>query len=120
MAAGAAVAVTYVGLVDPTQSGHYPSCPFLFLTGYYCPGCGSLRAVHALTHGDVDAALGHNVLTVAAVVGLFGIWAAWVWRRWHGEPRRRIAPPWSLHLLLIVLVLFAVARNLPVGSALAP
>ena len=44
-AAGLALAATaYVGLVDPNESGHYPTCPFLALTGRFCPGCGSLRA----------------------------------------------------------------------------
>ena len=80
-AAGAALAATtYVGLVDPNQSGHYPTCPFLFITGYYCPGCGSLRAVHALTHGDVGAAVGLNVLTVVGIVLAATIWGRWALR----------------------------------------
>ncbi|GMA37439.1 DUF2752 domain-containing protein [Demequina litorisediminis] len=40
--AGALAAVTYVGNVDPHEGGHYPTCPSLLLTGFYCPGCGSL------------------------------------------------------------------------------
>ena len=59
LACFAAVAA-YVSMVDPDESGHYPTCPFLYLTGYYCPGCGSLRMVHALTHGQVGQGFGRN------------------------------------------------------------
>ena len=119
--AGAALAAsTYVGLVDPNQSGHYPTCPFLAITGYFCPGCGSLRAVHALTHGDVGAAVGLNVLTVVGVVVVAGFWGFWVVRSWRGQPRTRVAPAWSLYLAVGVVVVFWVVRNLTVGEALAP
>jgi len=120
-AAGAALAATtYVGLVDPNQSGHYPTCPFLFITGYYCPGCGSLRAVHALTHGDVRAAVGLNVLTVVGIVLAATIWGRWVLRSWRGQPRTRVAPAWTLYVALGVVVVFWIVRNLTVGEALAP
>ena len=120
-AAGAALAATtYVGLVDPNQSGHYPTCPFLFITGYYCPGCGSLRAVHALTHGDVGAAVGLNVLAVVGIVLAATIWGRWGLRSWRGQPRTRVAPAWTLYVALGVVVVFWIVRNLTVGEALAP
>jgi Protein of unknown function (DUF2752) len=119
--AGAALAATtYVGLVDPNQSGHYPTCPFLFITGYYCPGCGSLRAVHALAHGDVGAAVGFNVLTVVSLVVLTGFWGLWVVRSWQGQPRTRVAPAWTLYLVTGAVVVFWIVRNLTLGEALAP
>ena len=119
-AAAALAATTYVGLVDPNQSGHYPTCPFLFITGYYCPGCGSLRAVHALTHGDVGAAVGLNVLTVVGIVAATVVWGRWMLRSWRGLPRTRVAPAWSIYLVLGVVVVFWIVRNLTVGEALAP
>jgi hypothetical protein len=119
--AGATLAATtYVGLVDPNQSGHYPTCPFLFITGFYCPGCGSLRAVHALTHGDVGAAVGLNVLTVVGIVVVAVLWGLWTLRSWRGQPRTRVAPAWTLYLALGVVVVFWIVRNLTMGEALAP
>jgi hypothetical protein len=119
--AGAALAATtYVGLIDPNQSGHYPTCPFLFITGYYCPGCGSLRAVHALTHGDVGAAVGLNVLTVVGIVAATVVWGRWMLRAWRGQPRTRVAPAWTIYLVLGVVVVFWIVRNLTMGEALAP
>lgn len=118
--AAAAAAVAYVGAVDPNESGHYPTCPFLFLTGLYCPGCGSLRAVHALAHGDVATAVDRNVLAVVAGVLVVGIWLGALARAWRGTPRRTVAPPGLLWAGAVVVVLFAVVRNLPFGAALAP
>lgn len=119
-AAAALAGTTYVGLVDPNRAGHYPTCPFLLLTGRYCPGCGSLRAVHALVHGDVGAAVGLNVLTVAGVVLLVAMWGRWTLRRWRGRPRTTVAPAWTVYAGLAVVLAFWVLRNLPVGAALAP
>jgi Protein of unknown function (DUF2752) len=120
VAALAAGAVGVVAVVDPNQPGHYPTCPFLWLTGLQCPGCGSLRAVHALAHGDIPVAVGLNVLTVLAAIALVVIWLRWVRRSWTGRPRTAIAPPAVLWSLAVAVVVFAVVRNMPFGAFLAP
>ncbi len=124
MVAGATVAATtYVGAVDPNEGGHYPACPFLALTGLYCPVCGTLRAVHALAHGDVTAAVGLNVLAVAGLAALVALWVVWVARAAGGARHVGQAPTlprWVGPVLLVAAVVFGVLRNLPAGSALAP
>lgn len=117
--AGAA-AVAVVALVDPNEAGHYPTCPFLAVTGHFCPGCGSLRAVHAMAHGDVGLALSLNVLTVAAVVTLGVVWLRWVVRLWAGRQRTWSAPAPVLWALVIGVTLFTLVRNTGAGSVLAP
>jgi Protein of unknown function (DUF2752) len=53
---------------DPNQAGSpLPPCPFYWLTGWYCPGCGATRAMHALVHGDIAKALAMNPLLVLAL-----------------------------------------------------
>jgi len=47
---------------DPATSGIFPPCPIRYLTGLYCPGCGSLRAMHALLHGELARAWAMNPL----------------------------------------------------------
>ena len=121
LVAVAAVAVAgYVAVVDPNQAGHYPTCPFLALTGHYCPGCGSLRAIHALAHGDLARAVGLNLLMVAMVPLLVTIWGRWLVTEMTGRPRPRPAPAWRIWALLGVICVFWLVRNLPVGAALAP
>ncbi|MBF8188724.1 DUF2752 domain-containing protein [Nonomuraea sp. K274] len=120
--AGAAVAAfAFVGAVDPNQPGHYPTCPFLWLTGLYCPGCGTLRTMHALAHLDPVAALGLNPLALAMIPFLLFWWGRWVVRAWQGRPRRTtLAHPAWLWAFIAVVMVYWVVRNLPFGAFLAP
>ena len=118
--AAAAAAVAVVAVVDPNQPGRYPTCPFFALTGHWCPGCGTLRALHALTQGDLAAAAGLNLLVVAGLPVLALIWSRWLWRSWTGAPRARPAPPALIGALVVGVLLFGLVRNLPFGAVLAP
>ncbi len=125
--APAAVGLAGVGVLallrlrDPHGSGSYGFCPSLVLTGLPCPGCGGLRAVNDLTHGDLAAAVSSNLIAVLLVAGLGVAWLAWVLRRWRGRPgpMLTLGPSWG-YVALGVLVVFGVVRNLPFGAALAP
>jgi hypothetical protein len=108
-----------VAVLDPNRPGHYPVCPFLALTGWYCPGCGGLRAVHALLHADPAQALARNPLVVLLLPVLAVAWARWLRRAWRGV-RTGQWPGWMLWAGLAVLVGFGVARNLPGAGWLAP
>ncbi|GIH74101.1 DUF2752 domain-containing protein [Planobispora longispora] len=122
LAAGAGVA--FVAAVDPNEPGHYPSCPFLALTGFYCPGCGGLRAVHALAHGDPVTAVGLNPLLVLGLplaLLLWGRWAARSWRSRKGEPvAGTLVRPVYAWAFLGLMIAFWIARNLPFGEFMAP
>ncbi|MFD7454988.1 DUF2752 domain-containing protein [Kitasatospora sp. NPDC059827] len=123
LAALAAVAVPagYVAAVDPNAPGHYPDCPFLAATGWWCPGCGGLRCVHALAHGDLTGALHDNAVAVLLFAVLALLWLRWAWAALTGGPPVRVsvgARRWALIGLLVLV--FAVVRNLPVGAGLAP
>lgn len=52
------------------ESLRIPRCPFLQLTGWQCPGCGSLRGIHALLHGDLGRVLQLNVMLIPALLYL--------------------------------------------------
>jgi hypothetical protein len=61
MVAGATLAATtYVGAVDPNEGGHYPACPFLALTGLYCPACGRSGSQRAPGGQVAQDAEGHR------------------------------------------------------------
>lgn len=52
---------------NPSTSGFYPPCPTKYLLGIKCPGCGSLRASHALLHGRVAEAWHLNPMLLLAI-----------------------------------------------------
>src|SRR5271155_2956468 len=64
MLAAVAAAIVMLHSFDPATSGLFPPCPLLYLTGWYCPGCGSLRAMHQLLRGNLHAAWALNPLTI--------------------------------------------------------
>jgi hypothetical protein len=120
-AAGALAVALHVR--DPHESGSWGLCPWLALTGHYCPGCGSLRAVHDLTDADLLAAAGSNLMFVAMVPVLVWWWLRWTGRSWSGTPRPvAVAQRSGLWIALgaVAMVAFGVLRNLPAGSWLAP
>lgn len=92
----------------------------LALTGLYCTGCGTLRAVHALMHLDPATAWTMNPLALLLAPVALASWAAWTRRAATGAPRQWLAPPWAVVATGVVLVLFTVARNLPTFAWLAP
>jgi hypothetical protein len=126
VAAGVLAATTVLYVRDPHVSGSYGFCPWNLLTGGYCPGCGALRAVHDLAHGDLLAAASSNLLLVVAVPVALLLWAVWLRAAWRRRPspllrtwagRRRRATLWSL---AVVVLAFTVLRNLELGAWLAP
>ena len=107
---------------DPHQHGSWGLCPFNALTGLYCPGCGGLRAVNDLTHGQVGAAFSSNVVVTALIPVATGLLALWAVDRWRGRTRE---VPWQrlrplVAVLVTVLVAFTIARNTGAGAWLAP
>jgi hypothetical protein len=110
-------------VVDPNHPGHYPVCPFLRITGWWCPGCGGLRCVHALTRGDLATAGHDNALALVACTAAVLFWARWTHRSARGlrTAVRLPGPGWAWTLGTAAAVLgFTVLRNLPAGAFLAP
>lgn len=97
--------------VDPNKPGNLlPKCPFNYLTGLNCPGCGVTRMVHALLHGDIAAAWHFNAAMLAIGVPFFLWWfARWTWQIWKGE--RRPVPRQVPVVLMTLAVIWGVARN---------
>ena len=108
----------------PLAVGWYPRCPLLVLTGLYCPGCGALRAGHALLHGHLGEALGYNPLMVLALPILLYVLAghatdALAGRRLLPRPALPGRASWAIVALIVA---YGAVRNIPLFpfSVLAP
>ncbi|MGH9602871.1 MAG: DUF2752 domain-containing protein [Terriglobales bacterium] len=108
--AGAAVLYRW----NPATAGFFPWCPFFTLTGWYCPGCGSLRALHQFMHGHLGAAFDLNPLLVLALPFVAYQTMAILLQhpRWRPLSTDLIPATW-VRAVGVVLVVFGVLRNLP-------
>ena len=111
LVAAASGMVLLLGWFEPSVWGRGASCSFRKATGWFCPGCGSTRALHHLLNGDIVSAFQANPLLIAGLP-LLGVATGW----WYsGAGRKRVLPvrPWVLAVgVLAVLVLFGFLRNL--------
>lgn len=102
-----------VAVLVPEIRRLVPPCGFRSLTGLYCAGCGTGRAMAALVQGDLLAALRANAFAVIVVVPVFiglvynaleafGV-RLWSWPRVH---------PALIWAFGIAVLAFWIARNL--------
>jgi len=111
----ALTALVMLDLFDPATSGIFPPCPLRYLTGWYCPGCGSLRAIHQLLQGNLRAAWALNPLTVLLLPFLtYGFVSRALFEiRGRYLPTIFLPAVW-IRALCAVIILFGIARNIPV------
>ena len=113
--AGIAVAAVVAAVLfrfNPAQHGFYPICLFHRFTGWNCPGCGSLRAVHQLLHGNVIEALRLNALLVLSVP--LGGWLAWrLWRQRRRNENGPVIRPLWIWIYGAAWLVFGIVRELP-------
>ncbi len=100
--------LTSIYLFDPEHGTHFLPCPFRWLTGWSCPGCGSQRAMHDLMHGRLGEAWGHNAALVCSIPLLGFQWALGRWTALAPTRDNRIVYAWA-----VALVTWAIVRNLP-------
>jgi hypothetical protein len=91
-----------------------PPCLFHEITGLYCPGCGTTRALQHLVRGEPLAALGSNpLLFLALPLLLLAVLGRWTRGVSGARLRAFVYSPivgWSFAAVTLV---FAVLRNLP-------
>lgn len=101
-------------IFDPALSKFFPPCPFHYMTGYDCPGCGSQRALHHLLHLDILKAFQQNALFVLSLPYIaFGLYLEYLGEK-SRFPRlsRLLFGRKVILLILILVVLFWIGRNM--------
>lgn len=108
--------VLFYFLFDARKITWLPQCPFHLLTGLYCPGCGSQRALSSLLHGEFLQATRFNVLMVASLPLLFYSALVQVINKTTGNTfiQKIFYSSLFVRIVLIIILVFWVLRNLPV------
>ncbi|OBG51736.1 MULTISPECIES: DUF2752 domain-containing protein [unclassified Mycobacterium] len=115
VAASATLMCAAIWAGDPTTpNGPLPVCPTKALLGIDCPGCGSLRMLYSLMHGNITAAARFNALGLAAVVLLVWAYLAWTYGRLAGRRIRSWQHTrWSAVVAMVLVGAWFVVRNIP-------
>ena len=109
----AAAACAVLFCYDPRQYHFYPVCFFHLTTGLLCPGCGALRALHQLLHGNLVAAFHLNPVLVMVLPVMLWLGARYALRKAAGQPASLGLRPLWLWLALAAVLIVSVLRNLP-------
>jgi hypothetical protein len=96
---------------NPATSAFYPFCPLHRMTGLLCPGCGSLRALHQLLHGNVATAFHLNELLVLSLPLLAALAVRALYRGFRGRPDSFGISGKVFWAGFAVVILFGILRN---------
>src|SRR5262249_190710 len=106
--------VALLGMFDPATAGVFPPCPLRALTGWYCPGCGSLRAFHQLLHGNLRSAFAMNPFAVLSLPFLtYGAPSPTAFLIRERYLPRIFLPAVLIRALGVAIVAFGIIRNIP-------
>jgi len=88
-------------------------CPFLAVTGFYCPGCGMTRAAISLLQLDAYQSFRYNAMlyVVPPLYIIYYVANKYQWKRTSGT---------TMLIMLTLAIAYGIARNLPALSWLAP
>lgn len=107
-------AFSAVFIFNPAKSKIFPPCLFKTITGFYCPGCGSLRAVHQLMHGHFIEAFRLNPLMVLFAVIMVVIFIVFLI---PSEKIKHLRSKFSKMpialIVLVIIIAYWILRNLP-------
>jgi len=81
---------------------------FWQLTGYYCPGCGSQRAIHCFLNGRIWEGIRYNYLLLPSLVYVM---ALTIFPR-DGKIHLALSSSTACSIVFAVFVLWWVVRNL--------
>lgn len=102
LAIAGVLGLVFLFFFNPSQIEWFPRCPFLALTGYKCPGCGTLRGIHHLSHLRFREAWLMNPLMVVSIPVL----AAMVF---VPRIRRNVILGWTI---FVVTLVYWLGRNI--------
>lgn len=117
----AAAALLYLYFTGEGEGAGIP-CMFHQFTGFYCSGCGASRALRSILHLDFYQALRYNaIFTIGLpVLAVYFCGLAVSFIRFGKDKMSGKVPMTVIWVIVAVALLYAVLRNIPAFSFLAP
>jgi hypothetical protein len=101
--------------LDPEKSALFPKCPLYEWTGFYCPGCGSQRAIHSFLHFRFLEVFHYNLLMYpAGALILYHLVRPFIQKKSGVDLPDILYHPRTPWIILFIVVLFWILRNIPV------
>jgi hypothetical protein len=91
-----------------------PRCPFYFLTGMYCPGCGSTRAIHYCLNGNISESVRHHPLLLPFFVVIIFLYIKRGYELFSGKIISFRFELLMSKIILFIFIIFFVVRNIPI------
>lgn len=92
----------------------FPPCTFYQTTGWYCPGCGSQRAFHALLHGNFLMAFQYNLLLpLGLLAGAYYAMLQVARKCWNKPFYNYLQHRYFMWFLVAFILLYWILRNVP-------
>ncbi|WP_164995899.1 DUF2752 domain-containing protein [Miniphocaeibacter massiliensis] len=95
-------------------------CPINAVTGLYCPGCGVTRLIMSITKGDIYTAFRSNIALFVLSPALIYIIVKYVYGYIEGKNKFNKFDTKLTYVLIVVLIVFALLRNIPYFDYLQP
>ncbi len=93
----------------------FPQCPVYKISGMYCPGCGSQRALHAFLNGNLASAFRQNLLATLCYFAFLAEMLLMLAGRLKWRPSIWLKQTRYAALIILVAVLaFTFFRNIPI------
>lgn len=115
-AAVLSVALLYFFVDARNANNILPKCIFYSVTGFYCPGCGSQRALSAIVHGNIISAVHYNFLMVLCLPLVFYSAVVFVLNVFRKKQivQKIFYSTTFVRIFFVAVIVFWVIRNIPV------
>ncbi|WP_405336212.1 DUF2752 domain-containing protein [Psychroserpens sp.] len=123
------IVITLLGVLslyffwNPSEHNIFPKCPFYSLTGIYCAGCGSQRAIHQIMNGHIITGIRHNYLLIVVFIVLSYKALIFILNKIYNKAFFDVFhKPFATKIILVLVLLFWILRNIEMHpfSELAP
>ncbi len=113
------LAIAFFLLILVLLSNQIGTCPFYIKTGLYCPGCGALRSLTALSRGDIIGSLASHILVLPLLIAGLMLFLAKD-STMSDYFNKIFYSKWFKYVALTLFVLFWILRNLSGFDYLRP